>query len=158
MGFACIVIGNVGSDIQPFEAWVKVNEADPPVMPVTTPPVVTEATALLELTHVPPDTGVSWVVLSEQTTDGPMIETVGLLNTVIGADADDTQPVEVLVKTKLTLPAWMPDTNPPLVMEAMDGSLLIQVPPDTGERVVVLPAQTTALPEIAVDGIGLITT
>lgn len=127
-------------------------------MPVTTPPLVTEAIALLELTHVPPVTGVSWVVLSEQTTDGPMMETEGLLNTVIGAEADDTHPVEVLVNTKLTLPAWMPETNPPLVIVAIDGSLLIQVPPDTGESVVVLPAQTTALPEIAVDGMGLMTT
>ena len=62
-GLLCTVIGDVGSEIQPFEACVNLKVAVPPLIPVTTPPEVTDAMAGLELTQVPPDTGVSWVVL-----------------------------------------------------------------------------------------------
>ena len=75
---------------------------------------------------------------------------------MIGLDALETQPVAVLVNTNVALPAWTV-TKPALLMVAVNGSLLDHVPPETGDSVVVLPAHTTADPEIAVDGIGLTT-
>jgi hypothetical protein len=86
-----------------------------------------------------------------------MMETTGLLKTVMGLDALETQPVAVLVNTNVALPACTPVTTPALLMVAVSGSLLDQVPPETGDNVVVLPAQTTPEPDIAVEGIGLTT-
>ena len=80
-----------------------------------------------------------------------------MLKTLIGLEALETQPVAVLVNTKVALPACTPVTTPALLMVAIEGSLLAQVPPETGDKVVVLPAHTTAEPEMAVDGIGFTT-
>ena len=43
---------------------------------------------------------------------------------------------------KVTLPAATPVTNPALVTVALVGSLLVQVPPVVGDKVIVLPKQT----------------
>ena len=57
-----------------------------------------------------------------------MMETTGLLNTVMGLDALETQPVAVLVNTNVALPACTPVTKPALLMVAVNGSLLDHVP------------------------------
>jgi hypothetical protein len=57
------------------EAFVKVKVAFPAARPVTTPAFVTEATAGLLLTHVPPEVGESVIVFPTQTDAG--LETVG---------------------------------------------------------------------------------
>ena len=43
---------------------------------------------------------------------------------------------------KVTLPAETPVTNPALVTVALVRSLLVQVPPVVGDKVIVLPMQT----------------
>ena len=43
---------------------------------------------------------------------------------------------------KVTLPAATPVTNPALVTVALVRSLLVQVPPVVGDKVIVLPMQT----------------
>ena len=46
------------------------------------------------------------------------------------------------MKVKVTLPAATPVTSPALVTVALVASLLVQVPPVVGDKVIVLPMQT----------------
>ena len=46
------------------------------------------------------------------------------------------------MKVKVTLPAATPVTNPASVTVALVGSLLVQLPPVVGDKVIVLPMQT----------------
>ena len=68
------------------------------------------------------------------------------------------QPVAVSVKVKVTLPAEIPVTFPPLSTLAMPGSLLIHVPPVAGLRVVVDPIQMELLPVMVTVGNGFTVT
>jgi hypothetical protein len=104
-GLALMVTGAVGLEEQPVDAWVYVNVAVPGPVPVTTPPLVTLAIAVLLLDQAPPDEGDKVVVVPVHIELDPNILTTGLLNTVIGLVALEIQPVEVLVKTKVALPA-----------------------------------------------------
>jgi hypothetical protein len=135
------VTAEVGSETQPVTEWVKVKVAVPAETAVTTPAFVTVATAGLLLTQVPPVPGESVVVAPTQMLLEPVMLTTGLAFTVIVEVGRDVQPVPLLVKVKVTAPAATPVTTPALVTVAMEGSLLAQVPPVVGDRVVVVPGQ-----------------
>jgi len=62
------------------------------------------------------------------------------------------QPVVPSVKVKVAEPGVKPVTNPALVTEATVGLLLIQVPPEVGERFVVSSTQIVAGPVMLTDG------
>lgn len=156
IGFAFIVTAAVGLDTQPVEVFVKVKVAVPPAIPVTTPALVTDATAALLLTHVPPVVGDNVVVAPSQIVDAPVMLTVGLAIIVTAFVAFETHPVAVLVKVKVVVPAAIPVTNPTFVTVATAVLLLIHVPPVVGDNVVVAPTQTEVEPVILTAGLGLI--
>lgn len=70
----------------------------------------------------------------------------------------ETQPVVVLVKVKVAVPAETPVTTPPDVTVATAGLLLAQVPPLVGDKVVVLPAQILVAPVMLTVGRALTVT
>jgi hypothetical protein len=131
------VMAVVAFDIHPVEELVNVNVALPLLTPVTTPLLVTVATALLLLLHVPPDVGDNVVVVPTHIVVGPVTLTVGFPFTVTAVVALEIHPVELLVKVNVALPAVLPVTIPPLVTVATALLLLLQVPPIDGESVVV---------------------
>ena len=67
-------------------------------------------------------------------------------STVTGALTKDTQPALVAVKVKVAEPGLTPVTVPALLMEAIDGLLLVQVPPTEGINEVWVPRQMVASP------------
>jgi hypothetical protein len=137
----------------PEVVLVNVILAVPPVTPVTTPPLLIVATAGLELIQVPPVVGVKLAVAPIQTVAGDGTVIIGNALTVIEAVVL-LQVVVVFVNVKVEVPANNPVTTPALVTEAIVGLLLIQVPPDVGDNVMVLPTQTGPVPEII--GVGRI--
>ena len=68
--------------LQPVEVCVKVNVEMPAASPVTIPPLVTDATAGLLLTHVPPEDGDKVVVSFIHIEVGPVMLTTGQAFTV----------------------------------------------------------------------------
>ena len=56
----------------------------------------------------------------------------------------ELQPVDVSVKVNVAVPAATPVTKPAFVTVAIALSLLIQVPPVVGDKVIVLPMVTDA--------------
>jgi hypothetical protein len=100
----------------------------------------------LLLVQVPPVVGDRVVMPPTQMLLVPVILTTGRAFTVTGAVGAETQPVDVLVKVKVAVPADTPVTTPPFVTVATPGLLLTQVPPDVGDKVVVKPAQMVVLP------------
>ena len=137
----------------PVVALVKVIFAVPPATPVTTPPLLMVATIGLLLTQVPPVVGVKFAVAPIHTVAGDGTVITGSAFTVIEAVVL-LQVVVVFVNVKVEVPANNPVTTPALVTEAIVGLLLIQVPPDVGDNVMVLPTQTGPVPEII--GVGRI--
>lgn len=133
---------------------VKVKVAVPAVKPVTTPALVTEATAGLLLTQVPPVAGDKVVVNPAQIVLEPVILTAGVAFIVIPEVGAETQPVLVLVKVNVTTPALIPVTTPKLVTEATAGLLLAQVPPVEGDKLVISPIQMLEAPRMLTIGIG----
>ena len=121
--------------------FVKVNVALPAETPVTTPALVTVATAVLLLVHVPPVVGDKVMVLPTQTAAGAV--TTGKAFTVTD-DVVLLQFVVVFVKVNVALPAETPVTTPALVTVAMAVLLLVHVPSVVGDKVIVLPTQTAA--------------
>ena len=67
-------------------------------IPVTIPELVTVAMVGLLLVQTPPEDGSTLVVKPTQIVDGPERLTVGGKLTVIGAEANEIQPVDVSVK------------------------------------------------------------
>src|SRR5436190_535369 len=124
-------------------ASVKVNVTFPAATPVTKPALVMVAVDGSLLTKVPPVAGVKLIVLPTHTNVGPpnvgnaftVTEEVVLLQFVVAS-----------VKVNVTLPAATPVTKPALVMVAVDGSLLTQVPPVAGVKLIVLPTHTNVGP------------
>lgn len=92
VGLLLTVIGVVAREVHPVEVWVNVNVAVPPDIPVTTPPLVTVATAALLLVHVPPVFGSKDVVLPTQIVDEPATFTVGLAFTPMVVKAVPVHP------------------------------------------------------------------
>lgn len=158
IGAALIVTNPVAAEIHPVTASVNVNVAVPADTPVTTPALVTIATAGLLLTQVPPVVGDKVVVLPTQMLLAPVILTVGAAFTVMAEVGADTQPVVVLVKVKVAEPAETPVTTPALVTVATAGLLLTQVPPVVGDKALVAPMQMLLEPVILTTGIALMVT
>ncbi len=150
-----MVTAAVGLDTQPVEVFVKVKVAVPPAMPVTTPALVTVATAVLLLAHVPPVEGDKVVVAPSQIVDAPVMLTVGLAIMVTALVAFETHPVAVLVKVNVAVPAAIPVTNPTFVTVATDVLLLTHVPPVVGDNVVVAPTHTEDEPVILTVGLAI---
>jgi hypothetical protein len=134
--FSSTVTVPVAFDIQPL-LLVNVNVAVPAPMPVTKPAFVTDATAVLLLVHVPPVLGLNWVVDNLHIAFGPSMETVGFASTMTTGLGFDTQLVVLLVYINDDVPADKPVTKPPFVTDAIDGLVLIHVPPVVGLNVVV---------------------
>lgn len=158
VGRALTETGEVGADTHPVVVLVNVKVTVPADTPVTTPALVTVATDGLLLTHVPPVTGVSVVVDPTQILLPPEMLTTGMALTVTGEVAEETQPVLVLVKVNVAVPAETPVTTPVLVTVATAGLLLVQVPPLVGESVVVAPTHIDDIPVILTTGMALTVT
>ena len=143
-GNAVTVRAEVGAETQPVAVFVKVKVAVPAETPVTTPVMeTTVATAglLLVQVPVPPPAGDNMVVLPTQIVLAPAMLTTGVAFTVTGAVAAEAQPDAVAVKVKVTVPPDTPVTTPALVIVAIAGLLLAQVPPEVGETLVMPPTQ-----------------
>lgn len=127
---------------QPVAVFVKVSVTVPAERPVTNPALVTVAMALLLVAQVPPEAGVTLVVPPKHTVPGPP-------NTGSALMVNDTvllQPVAVLVKVSVTVPAETPVTTPAFVTVAMPVLLLDQVPPVPGVTLAVVPMQVAVAP------------
>jgi len=111
---------------------VKVNVTLPAATPVITPALVTVATEVLLLVHVPPVVGDNVAVLPTHTEDGAV--TTGRALTVTD-EVVLLQLVVPSVNVKVTLPAATPVITPALVTVATVLSLLTQVPPVVGDSV-----------------------
>jgi len=133
---------------------VKVNLAKPAERPVTTPPLVTEATDGLSLAQVPPVVGDNWVTSPIQIPVGPVTATVGVGFTVTAAVGSDGHKDAELVKIKVAVPGETPVTIPPLFTVAMASEELDQVPPVLGVRFVVDPTQIKLSPAMLTIGFG----
>ena len=153
-GAAFTVTAEVGADTQPVTELVKVKVAVPAVTPVTTPALLTVATAALLLAQVPPVVGDKLVVLPTQIALAPVILTTGGAFTVTADVGAEAQPA-ALVKIKVAPPAPTPVTTPALVTVATAALLLAQVPPVVGDKVVVPPTQIVLLPVRLAAGMAL---
>jgi hypothetical protein len=145
VGRALTVTALVASDGQSVLLLVNVNVTVPPLTPVTIPPLVTVATIVLLLAHVPPVVGFSVVVDPSQIVLPPVILTVGFALTVNGDVANELHPVLVSVYVKVAVPAATAVINPALVIVATPVLLLTQVPNVVGLIVVVPPIQSEVL-------------
>jgi len=157
-GIGFTVTGEVGAEEQPVVLFVKINVAEPAETPVTIPALVIVATAGSLLAQVPPEDGDNPVVLPTQMVLGPLMVTVGSGFTVTAGVGAETQPVIASVKVNVAVPAEIPDTTPPLVTVATEGSLLAQVPPVVGDKVVVAPTQMLLEPVMLTAGVALTVT
>jgi hypothetical protein len=152
IGFELTVIWGVAKDTHPVLVWVKVNVAVLLATPVTSPVLVTVATALLLLTQVPPVVGVKVVVAPKHMAFAPVILTIGFAFTVTWGVDKDAQPVLVWVKVNVAMPLATPVTTPVLATVATALLLLAHVPPVVGDKVVVAPAQIVVAPVILTVG------
>ena len=118
---------------------VKVKVTLPADTPVITPALVTVAIEISLLAHVPPDAGDRVAVLPTHSDMGAV--TAGKAFTVTD-EVVLLQFVVASVKVNVTLPADTPVITPALVTVAIELSLLAHVPPEVGDRVVVLPTHT----------------
>ena len=143
---AVTVTAGVGREAQPVLLLVKVNVAAPAATAVTTPPFVTVATDGLLLTQVPPLEGVRVVVEPIQILFAPEIAVTGNAFTVIAGVGAEAQPVPLLVKVNVDVPAAMAVTTPALLTLATERLLLAQVPPLVGDKEVVEPMQILFTP------------
>lgn len=111
--------------------------------------------ASLVLVQVPFTVGDMFDVAPTQILDGPFTTVIGLGLTVTGADGNDTQPSDD-VYVNVTDPSATPVTTPPLVMVAIAALLLVHVPPEPGDNVVVPPIHISVAPVIFTEGLGMI--
>jgi hypothetical protein len=135
--------------LQPVAAEVNVNVTVPMATPVTKPALSTVAFVKSLLNQVPPEVGESVIVLPTHT--AAAAETTGAA-LMVTAEVVLLQIDAVGVKVNVALPAAIPVTRPSLSTVALVGSLLTQVPPVVGLKVIVLPIQTDA----AADTIGAV--
>lgn len=145
--------GNVVAE-HPVVLLVKEKVAEPIPTPVTKPALFTVATAGLLLTHVPPEEGLSVVVLPICMSELPVMETSGSALTVKVLEL--LQPVVLLVNISVAVPDETEVTTPELVTVATEVLLLAQVPPLLGDTNAVPPIQTSLAPPRT--GRGLIVT
>ena len=152
-GFGLTVIGSEGLETQPVLVSLKVKVAVPADIAVINPLLSIEATEGSELDQTPPDEGRIWEVSPMQIASGPLITIVGSSNTITGAVLLELHPA-ALVNVNLAKPWLTPVTTPALVTVATDGLSLVQVPPELGNKVVVLPIQIVFGPSMDTLGFG----
>lgn len=138
--------------LQPVDKLVNVIVTVPAETPVTTPALVTVATLVLLLDHVPPLKGVRLAVYPTQTLVAPP-KTGNKLTVTFPVVAE--HPVVLLVNVKLAVPCVTPVTKPAFVTVATAGLLLVHVPPVVGDKVVVVPIQILLPPVILTAGSAL---
>jgi hypothetical protein len=128
----------------------------PALTAVIKPAFVIVATAVLLLTHVPSDVGLTIVVppIHNDVLD-PDIFVVGRAVTVTALVAFDEHNVVLFVKVKVAVPALTPVTTPAFVTVAIAVLLLAHVPPVVRLNVVVEPAQIVLDPVILTVGFAL---
>jgi uncharacterized protein (DUF362 family) len=159
VGRALTVTVFVASDGHSVVLLVNVNVAVPPLTPVTTPPFVTVATAVLLLVHVPPVVGLKVVVEPTHIVLVPVMLTEGLTLTVNGAVATEVHPLLVKVYVNVAEPAAIAVINPALEIVATAVLLLTHVPSVVGLTVVVPPIHSEVLePVIFIVGRALTVT
>ena len=127
--------------LHPVAVEVNVNVTVPMATPVTKPALVTVAFVASLLNQVPPEVGERVKELPTQT--DAAAETIGAA-LIVTAEVVLLQSDAVAVKVNVTLPAATPVTRPALSTVALVGSLLVQVPPVVGLKVIVPPIQTDA--------------
>jgi hypothetical protein len=133
---------------------VKVNVTVPVDTPVTTPALVTVATVLSLLTHVPPVEGLN-VMVAPMHKVGDGVLTVGCC--MVTELVVLLQPVVASVKVNVTTPADTPVAKPALVTVATALLLLTHAPPEAGLKFMVAPAQSVVEGALTV-GSGFIVT
>src|SRR5690606_7105768 len=121
-------------------------------MPVTTPEGETVAISVLDETQLPPAEGVSVVVVPTHMVLGPVILMAGFPLIIICSLGSEEQP-RFVVNINLAVPFPKPVTIPPFVTEAIEGLMLIQLPPVTGVSAVVAPWHISVAP--VTTGVGL---
>jgi len=146
IGFSFTITLLVAFEMQPLEFCVNVKVAMPFDKPVTNPLLSTLATTGLLEVHTPPVEGVNVVVVPMHKLLLPVIEAVGLVDTVTTAEGLLIQPVDVDVNVKVAEPTETPVITPALVMLAIDALLLTQVPPVPGVIPMEVPIQTVLRP------------
>lgn len=151
-GKALTVTVEVGRETQPVADRVKVKVTVPAETPVTTPLLVTVATALLLLAQVPPEVGDKVVVAPTQILLAPVMLTVGNGSTETAPVVAEQLGEDELVNIKVADPADTPVTTPAFVTVATALLLLVQVPPEVGDNVVVTPTQTVLAPVMLTTG------
>lgn len=107
---------------------------------VTTPLFVIVAIISSLLSQVPPIDGVNCVFSPTQTSAGPEKEVSTTSFIVILRTEAPGHPVVESVYEKLAIPSLIPVTVPLLETVAMEGSLLSQIPPKEGDKLVVSPS------------------
>ncbi len=132
-------------DIQPVGA-VYITCAGPAISGVSTPDALIVAKADILTDHVPPGVALVYVaVVPRHTVSGPSTG-CGVGFTVIVFVAKQPPTVYVIVVVPALTPVMMPDVNP---IVAIDGLLLIHVPPAGKPRYVVDPtSHIMLLPEM----------
>ena len=115
--------------------------------------LVTEAMVELPLVHVPPVVGVRVVVEPIQILVSPLMPTGTPFTTLMAMVLSELHPVAVSSNTNDTEPTPVPVTTPLLVMVAIAGLLLVQIPPEVGIKLVVPLIQISLSPLRAVMGL-----
>ncbi|MNE04046.1 hypothetical protein D3C87_1040970 [compost metagenome] len=152
-GQSLIVTAEVGTEVHP-SVFAKTNVAFPGDIPLTTPALLTVAIAELLLVHVPPEVGESVVVPFTQITLVPVIRTAVFAFTLTAGLGKDAHP-PVLVKVNVAVPGETPFTTPAFVTVATALLLLVHVPPELGDNVVVSFTHIVLAPKISVFAIAL---
>jgi hypothetical protein len=122
--------------LQSVISLVKVKVTVPPDTPATRPALVTLATAVLLLVHVPPEAGDNVVRPPAQMDEFPVMLTTGRAVTFT-PPVVALHPVVPSVKVKVAVPADTPVTRPAAVTVATAVLLLAHVPPKVGDNIVV---------------------
>lgn len=132
----------------------NLNVANPDARPVTTPEAFTTAILGWLLIQTPPEVGDKVVVKPAQIICEPVIPTTGAALTVTGAEATLIHCVAVAVNVNATVPVLKPVTMPPSLIVATAGLLLAQVPPEDGDKLVVVPTHIVLIPVMTATGLG----
>jgi hypothetical protein len=154
LGLANTLIGTELSDIHPVALLVNRKVAVPELRAVTIPSKDTLAMAGLLLDQVPMPCDDNAALAPIHNPVPPLIVMIGLGFIVIVAEGKDEQANIFSTKVNVAVPGFKADTIPLFVMLAIEGLLLIQIPPVVGENEVVVPTQITDGPFIVVKGLS----
>ena len=143
------------ADSQPVTLFVNLNLALPVFSAVIIPFSSIVATDSSVLIHVPPLEGVIVVdsPMHSSESDKPFI--AGDSKTLIEIVPSEEHPLDNSIKVNVAMPSDSPVTTPVLLTDATLLLLLIQIPPEVGDKVVVLLIQMSAGPVSAI--VGLLT-